>query len=487
MALDANYFEDQPLDVGLEPQLLIDDYLVEDRFKLTRVLRQPAKHADNPILVRDQPWEGRLAYRPCVLSDEEFGGYRMWYQCAGDYGPDGPSHHICYAESSDGYHWDKPLLRVCDFPGFDRTNVVYCGTHHPRVQGTQVFKDPEDPDPARRYKMICAERRRVGQAMYCGVHLVCSPDGLRWQLAGDKPILDFHSDCYNNVVFDPLRRRWLLFCRPKYMFAAGRELKEAQPYKRHMARRVAVMTSPDFEHWSYPRTVLYPDERDRPDYDSALVFRYGAQFIMLYAAMDGDGDGANEVRLASSRDGLHWRRHFSREPFLPRGPEGAWDAGQTTVGGAPVQRGDEMMFYYTGTAEPQLSKSRRSGGIGLALFKAGQFVEQRGDDPPGFLLTRELVLAGNRLRLNTAAPPAGLEGAVRAEIARRPELGAHKFFTQACEGFGVGDCDPITVGDANALVTWRGNPDLGALAGERVYLRFELRRMGLYAFQFCQE
>ena len=47
------------------------------------------------------------------------------------------------------------------------------------------------------------------------------------------------------------------------------------------------MTSPDLVSWSYPRVVIYPDERDLPDYDHASVFRYGSHFLMLYAAMDG--------------------------------------------------------------------------------------------------------------------------------------------------------------------------------------------------------
>ena len=123
--------------IGHQPQLLIDDYMVEDRWALERVLHQPDKFLRNPVLVRDRPWEGDLAYRPWVIWDEDYGCFRMWYQCfsfTNYYGAGGPPYHLCYAESSDGFNWEKPLMEVCEYPGFAKTNVVYCGTHYQRVQ-----------------------------------------------------------------------------------------------------------------------------------------------------------------------------------------------------------------------------------------------------------------------------------------------------------------------------------------------------------------
>ncbi len=36
-------------------------------------------------------------------------------------------------------------------------------------------------------------------------------------------------------------------------------------------------------------------------------------------------------------------------------------------------------------------------------------------------------------------------------------------------------------------VTWNGSPDLSALLGKPVYLRFEIINMGLFAFRVTQE
>ena len=487
MPVESSYFQGEPLRIGSERQLFIDDYMVEDRWKLTRVLHQPEKYLRNPVLLKDKPWEGDVAYRPWVIWDEECGRYRMWYQCfsfSNYYGAKGPPYHVCYAESDDGVHWEKPLLEVCEYPGFEKTNVVYCGSHYQRVQGVQVFRDEEDPDPERRYKMICVERRPLGEELVSSVNLVCSPDGLRWKLAGEDCILDYHSDCFNHVVRDPVNGRWLLYCRPIHMFAAGQRTVAGQTGGRHMRRRVAVMSSDDFERWSYPRTVMYPDERDTPDYDSVGVFRYAGQFLMFYAAMEGEETGTNEARLASSRNGLFWERFHTRQAFIARGREGEWDAGQVIADAPPVNQGEDLLIYYSGFTQPQYEPSR-NGGVGMARMKLDHFVEQRAGDQPGFLLTREFILEGNQLYLNTIMRGLNYrEIGIRVEVARRPELGAHQAdFTQAYKGFSLEECDPIRGTRTENPVTWKGNADLSALMGKPVYLRFEIRNMGLFSFR----
>ncbi len=495
MALEK-YYEGEPLRIGDETQLLMDDFIVEDRWRLTRTLHHPDKYLRNPILLRDKPWEGDLACRPWVIRDEGYGRYRMWYQCfstSSAFRGGGPPYFVGYAESDDGITWEKPLLDGFAFAGFPRTNIVYAGTHGDSASGVQVFVDPEDPDPQRRYKMIVREARPRGDRINRGVSLACSPDGFRWQLSGEAHILDYHSDCHNHVVFDPVNRRWLLYCRPIYMYATGRSSWDPPgggPGTRHTKRRVAVMTSRDFVHWSYPRTVMYPDERDTPDYDACTVFRYGGQFLMFYCAMDGDRGGTNEMRIASSRGGLVWERFHAREPFLGRGREGDWDAGQVSSSCPPVRQGENLLIYYTGTQRGQSDGSGGMGGIGLAFTKADRFVEQRAGDEPGYLLTREFILEGNRLRLNTGLRWATYRAIqMRVEVVRRPELGRHHEFSHApaCEGFSFADCDLIRADRTDLPVTWRGSPDLSALSGRPVYLRFEMQNMGLYAFRITRE
>ena len=79
---------------------------------------------------------------------------------------------------------------------------------------------------------------------------------------------------------------------------------------------------------------------------------------MFYAAMEGEQTGTNQVWLASSRDGLFWERYYTREPFLPRGRPGDWDAGQVIADAPPVRQGGNLLSYCSGFTAPQYETSR---------------------------------------------------------------------------------------------------------------------------------
>jgi hypothetical protein len=55
---------------------------------------------------------------------------------------------------------------------------------------------------------------------------------------------------------------------------------------------------------------------------------------------------------------------------------------------------------------------------------------------------------------------------------------------QALPGFGMDDCQAV-IGDAiERRVRWKNNPDLAAIAGKPVRLRFALRECDVYSFRF---
>jgi hypothetical protein len=496
--ISDSYLEGEPLRLSSGPQMLLDDVLVEDRFNLTRVLHYPVKHYRNPILVRDQPWEGDVIVKPHVIWDEEYGRYRMWYTCFNwtNYHGSGLVYYLGYAESDNGFDWEKPLFDFCPIGRYAKTNVLYAG-NMADIKGKrmfacgQVFKDMRDPYPARRYKMIALDGRghpRYPDDINTEVSLLISPDGLRWTLVGERPIFDSHSDTSNHMVYDEARGRWLLYCRPT-VYATGRNGED----NRHHRRRLCVMTSRDLEHWSYPRVVLSPDERDLPDYDHAQTFRYGSHFMMLYAAMDGDAEARFETRLASSGDGLHWHRFHTRGNFIERGPQGAWDAGIIGPGCEPVPQGDNLLLYYTGNNLGQhenfTAQYERQGAIGVAIMKLDRFVAQRASGRTGYLLTREFLLEGDTLQVNISPDTRPYrQTGLRVEVLRHPPLGEHAdyfyksgSYTYAYEGFGLDDCIPLAGDGPRIQVRWK-NRNLGELKGQPVYLRFELQEMDLYSF-----
>lgn len=69
----GDYYEGEPPRIGHDTQLLIDDTIVEDRWRLTRVIHPPRKFARNPVLLRDKPWESDMVHAPSVIWDEERG------------------------------------------------------------------------------------------------------------------------------------------------------------------------------------------------------------------------------------------------------------------------------------------------------------------------------------------------------------------------------------------------------------------------------
>jgi hypothetical protein len=53
----------------------------------------------------------------------------------------------------------------------------------------------------------------------------------------------------------------------------------------------------------------------------------------------------------------------------------------------------------------------------------------------------------------------------------------------AIPSFAFADCDRIITDDPAHIVTWHGKSDLSALKGRAVYLRFQMKKAGLFAFQ----
>ena len=92
----------------------------------------------------------------------------------------------------------------------------------------------------------------------------------------------------------------------------------------------------------------------------------------------------------------------------------------------------------------------------------------------GELVTKPLIFAGSRLRINFSASAAG---SVHVEILRDQ-------MNTPIEGFSLDDCIELLGDDLERIVRWSGGSDLSHLEGVPIRLRFVLRDADLYAFQF---
>ena len=109
-------------DIGLiSPwQLLVDDYLIEKKENVQRVYHPFAKNKQNPVLVADKPWEGRMIYvYGTVLPGEKGKGYWIWYHSWNH------EYRNLYATSKDGLTWEKPDLGIIGYNGSKANNIFF--------------------------------------------------------------------------------------------------------------------------------------------------------------------------------------------------------------------------------------------------------------------------------------------------------------------------------------------------------------------------
>jgi len=504
---------ERPIEVGRWRQLFVDDYVVAEMAGVQRVLNPVVKHADNPLIVSDRPWEGVYVYLyGTVLYDEAEKVYKMWYT---SWRPG----IVCYAVSKDGVRWEKPMLDIGARGRSAPSNIVRRDGMPPKHEDYvyAVILQPSDPDPSRRYKRLCylgAGSYRWGPAF--------SGDGVSWEMLPDpegplgcKAVLKGAECC--GLAYDELSDQYIAF--PK-MYEFRSTKYEKGKFER---RSVTVATSKDFINWTELRMILVPDARDDelaaervaaargilevddgPEWYNAHFylmcgFPYEGMYLGLLCVFDVSGGGGNkrfqaggedgpiQVELVSSRDLEHWERVGDRALTIPRGPDGAWDGGMIYTSNRPVIVGDEIRIYYGGMSHThgspiygddsqaaEKARAETKTGIGLGTLRLDGWVSIDAGADAGTLTTKSLVLGGTKLIINGEAP----EGEIAVEVLDEMD--------QPLAGFGKGDCDTFMGDSVRHVVTWRGDSDVTGFAGKRVGLRFHLRYAKLYSFS-CRD
>lgn len=489
-AAEAPYRSASPFDAGDRAQLFIDRVLVRESRGVAFTLHPGERHPRNPIVVADQPWEGwRLEIFGSVIWDAEERIYKMWYigEPVGVFGPppngasgDNPT---CYATSRDGIRWEKPLVGPLRTLNGKRTNALLFATHL-----ASVHKDLADPNPDRRYKMVCWRDPTRAER---GYHTMVSPDGIHWKPHSRSPICP-GADVIT-AYFDEPRRQWVALA------------KIGTVIRGHNRRVFYVTTSSDFENWSAPKLAIYPDLEDDagsfarieearaildvPDDPAQMRTEfYGTGFYRAESctlgfpwvftinnkARYGNQEGPFELQLAVTRDLEHWERPF-RIPCVPRGTNGDWECGIQQTAASAIRVGDEIRLYYCGAnythGTPVLYRKDHPGrrgkytsSIGLATWKLDRFVSVDGLASGAQLTTVPLVYSGERLELNAKGP-------VRVELLDA----AGKALTQVSE--------PVAGDSLRHTVRWNG-PGAANFKGKPVMARFHLAEAELYSFAF---
>jgi len=442
----------EPIPVGSRLELFVDRDLIDGLTgDATLTLHKPAPR--EVVFVADKPWEGNTSAYFTIFQDGD--QYRMYYR---------GSHYdektrkfahrevTCYAESKDGIHWTKPDLGLCEFDGSKQNNIVWDGV------GTHNFTPFKDANPAcapdAKYKALAG-----GEGKYKhGLYALQSPDGIRWKLTRDEPVItagDF--DSQNLAFWDGARGRYADFHRK------GRE----------GVRDIMTCTSSDFLHWTEPVFLAYSGAPKEHLYTNAIQPYDRAPHILLGFPTRFLPTPAEQVEptFMASRDGRTFHRWT--EALIPvTAPENR-DGNRSnymTWGLVRLPGSDKEYSVYATEAYYR----GPAGRLRRFTYRVDGFVSVRASQR-GELVTKPLVFEGNKLVVNFATKD---QGHVRVEVQDADG--------KPVEGLALADC-PAIRGDAIAhTVQWKSGPDVGRLAGKPVRLRFELADADLFAFQFTQ-
>jgi hypothetical protein len=387
---------------------------------------------------------------------------------------------VCYAESDDGIHWQKPLLRQVRFNG-SRDNNPIALSKLP-IEGVTLIKEQYDPDPRRRYKMVFNCWHPKG---FFTFRTATSADGIRWSVQPGFPINSFAKQA------SFYKHNGLYIVNPQGTSSATRSEGGAD-----CGRRGIAWVSPDFKRWlpECAESFLLPEPQHPADRGAAKPYdqvhlgvgaaSFGNVAVGFYCVWHnrpkkgdwfGLGSTSGDLVLVVSRDGIHFREPVKGHIYLSRDdspvtpPAGASAKTYQTVlcqANGILNVGDETRIYHgrwrnssiaaNYYAEVALATLPRDRWGALGLFP---------DQPEGSVWSERITLpkSGGGVFLNAD----GAKGI-------RVEIGDEQFrllpawsYTNA--GIAV---EPDGL---RCRVHWRG-AGLSRLAGKPVRLRITLKR-----------
>ncbi|MBL9214154.1 MAG: hypothetical protein JNG83_01630 [Opitutaceae bacterium] len=487
------------------------------------------KYDQNPLKLNgpagspDEAWAGYAD----VMFDE--GKFRMWYTT--NTNTFERNWNLAYAESADGLNWTKPSLGLVPFNGSKANNLMFPNFKDPALPPAGansavglVVRDDTDPDPGRRYKMMMMSSNLEGDA---NIYLTWSPDGIHWDLKLKR--LWGKSPGPNQVIrgqtpwVEPLYSffRDPLDPRPDYRW----KLYGIDGYSGHPHMDVSAARSMGLVHGATPYAFTpYPanpliDPRTGIDEDQnhgGLVQVYEGTYLGIYQHWSGP-DWNVDLRLAASRDGIHFTRILPDQPLLPRGPLGAWDSGMLCTPNSLIARDDRLWLYYRGSPGtlatgralsrsdyPEAKRLREPLRIstGLARLRRDGFA---------YLTVAPLRRAGSDHRTNFITDYQGpLEARVRSIPIAATGIGARTLHVnagslaprfawvkaqlldadtgQAIPGHAFADCDPLDEDSLDHTFTWQGSPSLASVKAARIQVELllfgTLESPQLYSFWF---
>jgi len=456
--------------VGPERQLFLDNYLVATAEGVTRQVHPPVRHPDNPVFNRGN--NSDMAFAMQVRQFSEAPRFRMWYWSSRRWHkmPNGQEIRFgtSYATSNDGVHWTVPDLGLHKLDGIEDPNVVI---PYGLIHG--LFHEPDDPDPARRFKaLVCVERKNP--VVREGYYLHTSPDGIHWTGQLDRPVIPSLRG-YNipqgglgdtsRFWWDPLRKRYVA------------DSKFVIPGK---LRCRGMMFSRDLVHWTRPFPTFLSRDPAAQIYGHTAVAYQGIYIgtRWIYDPRYDPQTHSMHVELDTSRDGHRWTRVGAGQPFMAVNPKrDTWDCSRMKPT-ALLEVGDEIWIYYSGApttrdaANPDFPDSQKVPySTGLATLKRDRFASITAADQAGRLITRPLTVNARRLHINADVDKGGELRIALLTPDNKP-----------IPGYSFQDCQAVSGDSLDHPIRWAARDQLPPPDRGQVRLAFELRNARLFSF-----
>jgi len=500
------------IQIGLQKQLFVDDYVVAKKENVTLEVGQAKKYGVvmKPTLVTDFQsgkvhdgpdggfgFESHFCWFWSPYWDAGKQMFRLWYMAGKRKGTG-----LAYAESKDGINWTKPMISKDGKSNLVRWNspvFIVRRKRHMELLDSGLGAAIVTIDPSLPYGS--PEKYKV--ALYpnhggpdCTTRLGYSADGINWKLYNDgKPVTGRAADTNNQIHWDPLRKKYLLHCRQDFKGGGGLgELRGVRIMEHSKGNDLvnhptAWKTLTTFA-LKDPNKALIPGT-NTPVYQIhtfPMWYYEGVWFALtdILAATnkhvpDGKQDyhtrhrrGVWEFYMAPSRDGIKYDfsvAAYPRKPLIPRGPAGSFDKDCVRPPSNIITHKDEHWIYYLATNE-RWGCHRWDARLALAKLRLDGFFYLEAKDKPGTVVTKPFKLEGDKLQVNVNAKA----GWVRIELLDETGREIPGFSDNAAKtyrGFDKLRLEP----------QWKGQADLSTLKGKVVRLRLTMENAKLYAFQ----
>ena len=445
----------------------------------------------------ETPWESQANLR-IVTMMHEGGRYRMWYSAvkAGDIS----ANFTCYAESDDGFNWERPELGLVEYEGSTRNNIIARGGAY-HLQS--IFVDPSAP-PAERYKAIAPkgvyyrggkldpemdskkakellialdlgdvspEERKKQIEIRQSVAASVSPDGIHWTALED-PILDVGNtqlDTHNLCTYDPYEGKYVAYLR-------------GHVERRRLVRRAE---GTDFRRLENPHFCLMPDPQDPIDddiYNPCYCPYPGLQRYLMFPSIYHRIASTVDVHLAVSRDSYNWHRP-ERKPIIDLSYDGGEYGAIYAVPNLLTPSSREWRLPFVGHQRLHDFLDRGAtypvdGDFRWASWPQNRLAGLEAAEEGSCVLVQR-PCAGGELHLNFRTTK---DGWVKVELVHPPSTPPKP--VEPFAGFGLDQAETLSGDELARVVRWNGKSDLSSLKDMEVSVRLTLYRAKLFSLAF---